>query len=107
MRGDLDLMTKLKQGTNLEDVQDMNRSLIIKLMRKRNICSRAELAQDSGLNQSTITNIINEMINWGLVIETGVIDGKKGRRSIGIKLNSEPLVRYGIYPVYRHMFKYR
>jgi N-acetylglucosamine repressor len=84
------IVTKTKRGTNLEDVQEMNRSLVIRLMRRKPICSRAELTQASGLNQSTITNIINELISWGLVVETGVIDGKKGRRSIGIKLNCEP-----------------
>ncbi|ANE48702.1 hypothetical protein SY83_03555 [Paenibacillus swuensis] len=90
------MVSKSKQGTNLEDVQEMNRSLVIRLMRKRQVCSRAELTQASGLNQSTITNIINELISWGLVVETGIIDGKKGRRSIGIKLNSEPYKIIGI-----------
>ncbi|WP_425262318.1 ROK family transcriptional regulator [Paenibacillus pectinilyticus] len=109
---------KVKQGTNLEDVMDMNRSLIIKLMRKRGICSRAELAHESGLNQSTITNIINEMIGWGLVVETGVIDGKKGRRSIGIKLNSElykvigirlarKMICVGLYDVEGNVFGFK
>ncbi|WP_236013319.1 ROK family transcriptional regulator [Paenibacillus glycanilyticus] len=66
-------------------------------MRKRQqVCTRAELTQESGLNQSTITNIINELINWGLVVETGVIEGKKGRRSIGIRLNNEPFKVVGI-----------
>ncbi len=88
---------KTKQGKNLEDIQEMNRSLLIRLMRKRQqVCTRAELTQESGLNQSTITNIINELINWGLVVETGVIEGKKGRRSIGIRLNNEPFKVVGI-----------
>ncbi|WP_308638256.1 ROK family protein [Paenibacillus silvisoli] len=90
------IVTKTKRGTNLEDVQEMNRSLVIRLMRRRSVCSRAELTQASGLNQSTITNIINELISWGIVVETGVIDGKKGRRSIGIKLNCEPYKIIGI-----------
>ncbi|WP_225442598.1 ROK family protein [Paenibacillus lycopersici] len=85
-----------KKGKNLEDVLEMNRSLLIRLMRKRGVCSRAELTQDSGLNQSTITNIVGELIQWGLVVETGVIEGKKGRRSIGIKLNCEPYKVVGI-----------
>lgn len=96
MRGYNNMSAKTKQGTNLEDVQEMNRSLVIRLMQKRQVCSRAELAQASGLNQSTITHIINEFMNWGLVVETGMIDGKKGRRSIGIKLNSEPYKIIGI-----------
>jgi predicted NBD/HSP70 family sugar kinase len=89
-------MIKTKPGTNLEDVQEMNRSLVIKLLRKKHICSRAELAKVSGLNTSTITNIVNDLIKWGLIVETGMIDGKKGRRSIGIKLNSDSYKVIGI-----------
>lgn len=77
-----------KKGTNLEDVQEMNRSLIIKLLRKTQVCSRADLAKETGLKQATITNIINDLIDCGLVKETGIIDGEKGRRSIGITLNA-------------------
>ncbi|MFD2612441.1 ROK family protein [Paenibacillus gansuensis] len=90
------LAGKRKKGTNLEDVQEMNRSLVIRLMRKRSVCSRAELTQASGLNQSTITNIVNELISWGVIVETGVIEGKKGRRSIGIKLNGDSVKVIGI-----------
>lgn len=78
-----------KKGKNLEDIQEMNRYLVIQLLRTKGICSRAELAKESGLKQATITNIVNDFIRWGLVKETGIIDGKKGRRSIGIALNSE------------------
>ncbi|MFC5647910.1 ROK family protein [Paenibacillus solisilvae] len=90
------MSAKTKQGTNQEDVQEMNRSLVIRLLRKRKVCSRAELAQASGLNQSTITHIINEFMSWGLVVETGMMDGKKGRRSIGVKLNSESYKIIGV-----------
>ena len=46
------------------------------------------IAEQSGLQQSTITNIINQLIESGLVVETGLIGGKRGRRSIGIRLES-------------------
>lgn len=81
-------MTK-KEGTNLEDVQEMNRALVIRLLRKFQVCSRADIAKATGLKKATITYIINDLIEWGLVKETGIIDGEKGRRSIGITLNSE------------------
>ena len=80
---------RLKQGINLEDVQDLNRALVIRLLRKLRLCSRADLAKQSGLKQSTITNIINDFIGWNLVTERGIIDGEKGRRSIGISLNAD------------------
>jgi len=81
---------------NLEDVKEMNLSLIIKLMQKMKICSRAELAAASGLRQSTITNIMNELIQCGMVSETGNIKGRKGRRSIAISLNSQAFKVIGI-----------
>jgi N-acetylglucosamine repressor len=83
-------MTKnIKRGINLEDVQELNRALVIRLLRKLKVCSRADLAKSTGLKQSTITNIIGDLISWELVTERGIIDGAKGRRSIGISLNTE------------------
>ncbi len=78
-----------KRGFNLEDVQELNRALVIRLLRKLRVCSRAELAHLSGLKQATISNIIADLITWNLVTETGIIEGKKGRRSIGISLNTD------------------
>jgi N-acetylglucosamine repressor len=78
-----------KEGTNNEDIQEMNRSLLIRLLRQMSVCSRADLAKVTGLKRATITNIISDLMDWGLVKEVGIIDGKNGRRSIGITINSE------------------
>lgn len=78
----------LGTGKNLNEVQKLNRTLILSLLEKSDICSRAELAKQSGLQQATITNIINDFIRWGVVVETGIIAGNKGRRSIGITINA-------------------
>lgn len=75
-------------GKNLEDIQEMNRSLVIRTLHRMKLCSRAKVAAETGLKQATITNIVNDLIDWGLVYETGIIEGDKGRRSIGISLNS-------------------
>jgi predicted NBD/HSP70 family sugar kinase len=63
--------------------------MVIRLLRTNVLCSRADLAKLTGLKQATITNIINDLIRLNLVTETGLIDGQKGRRSIGITLNSD------------------
>lgn len=84
------------KGRNHEDIKDMNLSLIIRLLQKNKICSRVVLAKESGLKQATITNIINVLIKFGLVIETGNISGEKGRRSIGITLNNDKYKIIGI-----------
>lgn len=84
------------KGTNLESAQEMNRSLVIHLLRQVKVCSRAELSKSTGLKQATITNIINDLINADLVRVTGSIIGAKGRRSIGISLNLEVYKVVGI-----------
>ena len=78
-----------KKGLNLNDVQEINRGLVIWLLRRTRTCSRAELSKISGLKQATITNIINDFIDWGIVRETGIIEGCKGRRSIGVSLDTD------------------
>ena len=78
-----------KKGKNLGDVRYINRALIVDLMRRHNIRSRADLTKQSGLNQATVTNIVSELIDSGLVYETGLIEGKKGRRIIGLDLNCD------------------
>jgi len=85
-----------QQGKNLSDVQEMNRSLVLRLLKRQDICSRAQLARLSGLNQATITNIIKDFIKWGLVKETGLIGGERGRRSIGVQINHKEYYVIGV-----------
>ncbi|WP_195984291.1 ROK family protein [Clostridium sp. D33t1_170424_F3] len=78
-----------RKSINQEKSQLINRALVADLLRQEGVCSRATLAQLSGLKQATITNIIGEFIECGLVVETGLMSGCKGRRSIGITLNDD------------------
>lgn len=90
------LMDSLNRGLNQESIQDMNRTLLINLLRKEGICARAHLAKLSDLKQATVTNIVNDFISWGLVKEVGFLIGSKGRRSIGISINNDD---YGILAI--------
>lgn len=74
----------------------MNRSVVIRLIHRLKICSRADLAKATGLKQATITNIVSDLIEAGFVDETGIIEGEKGRRSIGIKLNTSEYKVIGV-----------
>lgn len=74
------------KGKNLENIQQMNRTLVLKLLQQNKICARSELSKQSGLKQATITNIINDFIAWGIVEEIGFLEGMRGRRSIAVTL---------------------
>ena len=59
-------MPTLQNGEKkLKDLRESNIALVINLMRKFGICSRAELSKASGLVQSTITSIIDSLIKAG------------------------------------------
>jgi len=83
------MASSIRKGKNSEDIQEMNRSLIIRILQQSKTISRADIAKKSGLQQATITYIINDFIKWGFVEETGIIEGAKGRRSIGLSIRSE------------------
>ncbi|MHC1684707.1 MAG: ROK family protein [Clostridiaceae bacterium] len=78
-----------KCGTNNNDVLEMNRSLVVKLLKQKKVCSRADLAKAAGLTQAAITKIVAALINMGIVSEVGLIEAERGRRSIGLQLNGE------------------
>lgn len=78
-----------RMGKNLGDVQQMNRTLVLRTLREKGTCSRAEIAKATQLQQTTITNIINTFLEYGVVSETGLLKGSRGRRSIGIAMNSD------------------
>ena len=76
-------------GYNQSDIIDNNRTVLLRLLCREGVCPRVSLARQTGLKQSTVTNITAEFLRWGLIQETGFLTGRKGRRSIGISLNND------------------
>jgi len=77
-----------KAGKNSLDIKENNRYQVLQTLIKNKSLSRAELSKILGLQRSTMTNIINELMEVGLVVETGLASGKKGRRIIGLTVNT-------------------
>lgn len=86
-------MNKSKRGLNQESIQSSNRALLLELIRKERVCSRAHLSKQSKLQQTTVTYITNDFLKLNLIRETGLIVGNKGRRSIGIEIEKNT---YGV-----------
>ncbi len=77
------------QGVNAKSLRAENiRRIIYHLCKNRNM-SRAELAEKTGLTQATMTYIIRNMLDAGLVVETGRMNGFTRRPAIGLTLNPE------------------
>ena len=68
-------------------VRKFNTAVVINALRRRAPLSRAELASCTGLNRSTISSIINELLNGSLVQETTLQSDRIGRPGMLLELN--------------------
>jgi predicted NBD/HSP70 family sugar kinase len=83
---------KRVQGASSEVVRDINRSIVLNLIRTRQPISRADLARASGLQRSTISLIAEELIEERWVIEGPTGRLPRGRRPTFLRLNEERVI---------------
>jgi predicted NBD/HSP70 family sugar kinase len=79
-----------------ETARQINRRIALNIIRKRQPMSRAELARQSGLQRSTVSAIIGQLIDEGWVTEGATGTYGRGRRPRLLHLNVE---RAGIIAV--------
>ena len=72
-----------------ESVRKVNTSLVLNALRLHAPISRAELANITKLNRSTISNIVNVLLEDGLVLEMDAMESKIGRPGIALALRPE------------------
>src|SRR5690349_21236127 len=80
---------KRTQGASSEVIRDINRRLILNLIRTRQPISRADLARVSGLQRSTVSLIVEELIGESWVVEGPTGRLPRGRRPTFLQLNGE------------------
>ncbi len=81
-----------------EMAREINRSLILGFLRNIETTHRAEIAKKLNLTKATVTVIINNLINEGLVKELGEGESQKtgGRKPVLITLNKSNSYIIGI-----------
>src|SRR5581483_3141300 len=86
------LKPKRPQPVSTEVVRDINRRIILNLVRTRHPISRADLARVSGLQRSTVSSIVEQLIEerWVLYGATGRLP--RGRRPTFLRLNDERVI---------------
>lgn len=65
----------------------MNLSLVLRLIHSQSPISRAQLANITGLNKSTVSSLVDELIELSLVIETGSNSIGAGRPATQLEIN--------------------
>jgi predicted NBD/HSP70 family sugar kinase len=75
-----------------ESARDVNRDIVLEIVRSRQPVSRADLARLSGLQASTISAIVEQLINERWVSEGAVAPRPRGRHPKLLCLNEELVI---------------
>lgn len=70
-------------------LKGMNESLILNVIRHNKYVSRSEIAKITNLTPPTVTNIINKLLEDGLVKEDKLGESSGGRPPVILKINNE------------------
>lgn len=79
---------------NSDLIRQLNRSLVLELIRRQGPISRADVKRITGLNFTTVTNAVADLVEEGLVQEVGYGSSSGGRKPVLLTLN--PTARYVI-----------
>src|SRR5258708_33978537 len=68
-------------------VRDINQALILKRLRESTPLSRARISELTGLNKTTVSSIVRELIDQDIIREIGAHSNGTGRPGILLELN--------------------
>jgi len=79
-------LARLRKG-NRDLIKEINRNLVLNLIKSRGPISRTDIARLSGLSLATVSGITGDFIKAGLVHEMGEGESTGGRRPVLLRLN--------------------
>lgn len=85
----MDKQTRSMLTGNQEKVRKVNKSIVLNMLRLHAPISRAQVANLTGLNRGTVSNIVNVLIDEGLVFENEQMDSGIGRPAISLGLRPD------------------
>lgn len=77
-------------------VKEINRSIVLETIRRHSPLSRAQTSALTGLHKGTVSSLVNELIESGLVIELGPGPSSGGRKPVLLLFNKAAGYAMGI-----------
>jgi predicted NBD/HSP70 family sugar kinase len=84
-------------GTNLEYTRSYNQRVVLEAIRLFEPVSRAEIARHTGLTIQTVSNIVGELVERGVVEASSRRFGRRGQPALEITLNPEGAFSIGLH----------
>lgn len=79
----------------MSPIRDNNRDLVLEVLRRNQPISRVDIARRSGLQRSTISSIVDGLIEERWVREGSVVKTERGRRPTMLTMNDDLLLLVG------------
>jgi len=74
--------------SSIKVVKRKNTSMLLRYIHSKENLSRAELKRLTGLSPTTVSTLVDELIEEGLVKETGILETKSsGRKAVSLEIN--------------------
>ncbi|HEV7367544.1 ROK family transcriptional regulator [Arenibaculum sp.] len=83
-------------GTNLDHARRFNRRVVMEIVRLHGPLSRAEIARMTGLSAQTISNIVGEFAEAGLVRSVRRRTGARGQPAVDLELDPDGGFTFGV-----------
>ncbi len=83
-------------GANLERVGDHNQRVILQAIRVNGPITRVTLAQISGLTPPAVANITKRLLEDGLILEAGRVQGARGQPAMNLTINPDGCLSIGL-----------
>src|SRR4029453_15495357 len=87
---------KKAQTAHLATIRDINRQIVLNYVREREPISRAEIARGRARQRSTVSAIIDDLQNEGLVEEVGEGESTGGRPPTLLRLRTAGPIAIGV-----------
>lgn len=85
-------------GRTRDDVRQFNLSIVLRMLHFSGSVSRSQLASVSGLNRSTISDLVTELTDLGLASETDGVSKSSGGRPSHVVSASDNVVAFAVNP---------
>jgi glucokinase-like ROK family protein len=85
------------KGANNQRVKSMNLSTVLQYIRNQGQISKAELAEKTHLSFTAVTNIIEKLLTYQIICESGYDESSGGRKPLLYKLNKDRFYSVGLH----------
>jgi len=84
-----DTVKETRFSGNQSYLKQLNLMSSLRIIRSKGLISRAELADTLGLNRSTITAVVHQLMEQNFVLEVGIGSSKGGRPPLLLQFNAD------------------